>query len=440
MSNDAGGFGPVSPPPPGYPLTAYGQPGPPAPGYPPPGYAPPGYAPPGYPPPGYGPPPGYPPPGYPPPGYAPPGYGPPPGYAPPGYPPPGYAPPGYPPPGYGPPPGYPPPGYPPPPLKPGVIPLRPLGLSDIFNGAVAYVRMNPKATLGLTTIVVVVAQLIALLLQIGPLAAAGELKPVFGERADEVSTSALLGSSLSGLAGAAATGISVIVLSGLLTVVVGRAVFGAGITIGEAWQRVRGRLLALFGFTALEALGSAVLVAIVVGVIVLVDYAAGGGAAFIVGAPLVLALLALLAYLGTMLSFAPTLIVLERLGVIPALKRSFALVKRDFWRVLGILLLGQLVAGLVAAAVSVPFSFGGQMLLMFGASTSGAVFALILIAIGSAIGQIITTPFNAGVVVLLYTDRRIRGEAFDLVLQSGAATPPGTPADSTDHLWLTPHP
>ena len=31
-------------------------------------------------------------------------------------------------------------------------------------------------------------------------------------------------------------------------------------------------------------------------------------------------------------------------------------------------------------------------------------------------------------------------EAFDLVLQSGAATPPGMPADSTDHLWLTPHP
>jgi hypothetical protein len=41
---------------------------------------------------------------------------------------------------------------------------------------------------------------------------------------------------------------------------------------------------------------------------------------------------------------------------------------------------------------------------------------------------------------LLYTDQRIRTEAFDLVLQSGAAVPPGMPADSTDHLWLTPHP
>jgi hypothetical protein len=54
-------------------------------------------------------------------------------------------------------------------------------------------------------------------------------------------------------------------------------------------------------------------------------------------------------------------------------------------------------------------------------------------AVGTVIGRIITTPFDAGVVVLLYTDRRIRSEAFDLVLQSGA---PAHPA-STDYLWLT---
>jgi hypothetical protein len=141
-----------------------------------------------------------------------------------------------------------------------------------------------------------------------------------------------------------------------------------------------------------------------------------------------------------MLSFAPALIVLERLDVISAMKRSFALIKNDFWRVFGILALGQLVAALIAGAVSVPFSIGGQLLLMAAGSATGAVVGLILISIGGAIGQIITAPFNAGIIVLLYTDRRIRAEAFDLVLQSGAATPPGTPADSTDHLWLTPHP
>lgn len=122
MSNDAGGPGR------GYPPPGYQQ------GHPPPGYQQ------GYPPPGFQQ-------GYPPPGYQH------------GYPPPGYQH-GYPPPGYPPQQGYAPPGV----IKPGVIPLRPLGLSDIFNGAVNYIRRNPKATLGLTAIVVVAAQLISLVL------------------------------------------------------------------------------------------------------------------------------------------------------------------------------------------------------------------------------------------------------------------------------------
>jgi hypothetical protein len=422
MSNDAGGYPTADPPPPGHP----------PPGYPPPGYQgdpPPAYQ--GYPPPGGGfPPPGYPPPGYPPPpgyGFPPPGYGPPGSYPPPGYPPPGYPPPGYPPPGWGPPVA--------PALKPGVIPLRPLTLSDIFNGAVAYIRANPKATLGLTTVVVVAAQILALILSVGPLAFAGELKPMLADEA--VSTGVLLSSSASSIAGGVATFLSSILLSGMLTVVVGRSVFGASISIGEAWQRLRPKLWALIGFTVLEVIGAAMLIAVVVLIIAGVGAAANGVAAAVVGVPLVVALIAGLVYLGIMLSFAPSIIVLERLGIVPAVMRSFKLVRNDFWRVLGIRLLGGIVASVVATAVSVPFSFGGQILLVSASSTVAGLIALVLLSVGSAVGQIITEPFSAGVVVLLYTDRRVRAEAFDLVLQTGAAFGPGAPADSTDHLWLT---
>lgn len=355
------------------------------------------------------------------------------------YPPPPYG--QYPPSGYQgyPPPGYPPPGYAAPPpvppaLKPGVIPLRPLTLSDIFNGAVAYIRANPKATLGLTAIVVITAQVIALILQIGPLAAAGGLGLLSGEEASPV---ALLGLSASGIAGALATGLSGILLSGMLTVVVGRAIFGTDITVGEAWAKVRGRLLALLGFTALEALGAIALIAVVVLIIVGVAVAANGAAAFLIGAPLVLVLAAALIYVGTMLSFAPPLIVLERLGVVQAITRSFTLVRNGFWRVLGIRLLSAIVTGMVAGAVAVPFSIGGQVLLFTSESAGTALVALVLLAVGGTIGQIITSPFSAGVVVLLYTDRRIRAEAFDLVLQTGVATDPSAASAETDHLWLT---
>lgn len=369
-------------------------------------------------------------------GYGPPGY---PGYQ--AYPPPGYFPPGYPPPGYGygqpgyPPPGHNAPGYFPPAIKPGIVALRPLVLSDMFNGAVSYIRANPKATLGLTTIVVVATQLLTLAVSVMPFAFTGQLAQALGS--DEPTAEMVLSWTASGATTGVATLLSAILLSGLLTVVVGRAVFGAGITIGEAWRRFRPRLWALVGFTVLTTVGAVVLVGAVIAIIVGVAVAADGLIAFLIGAPLTLALIAVLVYLGTMLTFVPPAIVLERRDIISSIKRSFALIKGDFWRVLGIRLLAMLAANLVAGAVAIPFSFSGQIVLSASTSIAAAMIALTLLSVGGAIGQIITAPFSAGVIVLQYTDRRIRSEAFDLVLQTGAAAGPAAPSDSTDDLWLT---
>lgn len=316
--------------------------------------------------------------------------------------------------------------------KPGVIPLRPLSLSDIFNGAVGYIRANPKATLGLTTIVVVITEVLALLLQTGPLALTGNLKVLRGEAA---STAAVVGSSLSAAAGALATVLAAILLSGMLTVVVGRAVFGSSITIEEAWHKVRGRLPALVGLTALEVVAAVVLTTVVVLIIVGVALAGNGVVAFIVGLPLGLGLLVGLAYLFTVLTFAPVAIVLERKPVMASITRSFQLVRNHFWRIFGIRLLASVVASVIAGAVSVPFTIAGQIMLTSAASSGMLLFAAALGAVGRAVSQIITAPFTAGVAVLLYTDTRIRAEAFDLVLQTGAAGGPAA-TESTDNLWL----
>lgn len=166
---------------------------------------------------------------------------------------------GYPaaPPGCGPPPGYGPPlGYGPPvapgAVKPGIIPLRPLTLSDIFNGAVGYIRANPKATLGLTAMVVVTLQIISLVALFGPMTAFGDI--VTGEP-DELTGAVVGGWSASFGASLLVSWLAGVLLSGMLTVIVGRAVFGSPITVGEAWAKVRGRLLALFGLALLEAAG-----------------------------------------------------------------------------------------------------------------------------------------------------------------------------------------
>ncbi len=351
---------------------------------------------------------------------------------PPGYPQP-FPPPGYPPPTSGWQTGYPPQsgyfyGSPPPPRPswaPGIIPLRPLTLSDIFNGAAVYIRANPRATLGWSAIVVVITQLISLAASVGPLAAASRLRTAPADELTGGDVGAWVASAgLSGLVG----WLGGLLLTGMLTVVVGRAVFGGTIGAGEAWARIRGRLAALLGLMALEAVGM-ILLAGGVGTIIGATLAAGNvPAAVLLGFPLVLTSIAVVVYLYVALSFAPVLIVLERLPVFDAITRSFALVHNSFWRIFGIRLLTWLVVSLIAGAVAVPFEFLGHLVAgssVLGAATVGAV--------GAVIGRIITTPFDAGVVVLLYTDRRIRSEAFDLVLQTGA---PAHPA-STDYLWLT---
>jgi hypothetical protein len=333
----------------------------------------------------------------------------------------------------GPPPGWgPPPAWGPPP-KPGIIPLRPLSLSEIFGGAVVYVRGSPGATLGLATIVVVAVHVITTAATLGALAAYG--RPDTGHAAARHTRA--LGAAVAALGGSQLVSwLGGILLSGMLTVVVGRAVFGSTITIAETWARIRGRLLPLFGLALLEG---AVVVALAGMVAVLFAVLAAIGsapAAVVLGFPSVLATVAVAVYLYAMVSFAPVLVVLERLPVVDAITRSFALVRHDFWRVLGIRLLAVLVASVIATMVGAPSSLVGQIM-AGGYPSSGLLLAGGAVAsIGGAIGQIVTSPFAAGVTVLLYTDRRMRAEGFDRVLQAGATAGPYAAA-YTDSLWLT---
>lgn len=308
------------------------------------------------------------------------------------------------------------------------IPLRPLSLTDIFNGSLAYVRTNPKATLGLATVVVLASQIVTLALQIGPLSALGEFDPTLQGETPSSGTIAVFATGA--FVGIVVTTLASLLLSGMLTVVIGRSVFGGTITIGEAWRRLRGRLPALIGLTVLQALALVVVVGIVAVVIVGAGALGGGLAAFAVGMPLVLLTLLGVLYVSTVLLFAPAAIVLEQLGIVDAVTRSFTLVNKDFWRVFGIWVLATIVAAVMAWGVGAPFNVAGQIMTMVAEGPT--VPALILTAVGGAIGQIVTAPFSAGVVVLLYADRRFRAEAFDLMLQTGA----GAPVETSDQLWL----
>ncbi len=336
------------------------------------------------------------------------GYPPPPPAGYPGYPP--YPPPtpptfGYPPPRYGPYPGT-------PVWKPGVIPLRPLSLTDVFNGAVGYVRANPAPTLGLTTVLVLFTTVVGFLTGLAANGIGGTAASAAGV-----------------VTGGTAMLLTTTLLSGLLTAIVARSVLGGRITAGEAWRRARGRLPALIGLTLLEVAVIALPIGVVVLIIVGAAQAVNGVVAALLGVPLVLTLLAGLVAMFALLALAPAAVVLEHKGVLAAIRRSVALSRPRFWRILGILLLAGVVAALVSGAVALPFQLAGQVLTIGESAAQPTVGGTAIAGIGQVIGQIITTPFTAGVATLLYVDARIRSEAFDFALM--AATP-----HQDDAVWL----
>ncbi|WP_338897937.1 glycerophosphoryl diester phosphodiesterase membrane domain-containing protein [Streptomyces sp. TG1A-60] len=334
--------------------------------------------------------------------------------------------PGYGAPGHGP--GTPGWGGPPPAAKPGVIPLRPLGIGEILDGAVSTMRTYWRAVLGISLTVAVVTQIAVILLQglvlndtassdvlNDPTATPGELGRALGGTL--LSASVVLVISLLGT----------IIATALLTTVTSRAVLGTSVTIAEAWRDARPQLLRLGGLTLLLLLiaGLIMTAGILPGVLV----AAGGSG----GAGLALALVGglgafvLTVWLMIRFSLASPALMLEKQGVSKSLNRSVKLVRGSWWRVLGIQLLATIIAYVVASIVVIPFSVVAAALDGDGLSgflaTGGAEVGwtyLVISGVGAVIGSTLTFPISAGVTVLLYIDQRIRREALDLELGRAA--------------------
>lgn len=281
--------------------------------------------------------------------------------------------------------------------KPGVIPLRPLGVGDILGGAIATIRTRPVLMLGMTALVVIVAQVIAFAATY-PLLVDLQAVPL-----DENTTSAeladLFGNSL------AVSGIGLVIvlvfrvlMSGFVTVVVGTAVIGRPQTVREAWTATRPRLLPLLGLTLVYP---AVLVGVVLVIAVLAVIAGPLAVLAAIGAVVVGI------WLLVLFSFATTALVLENAGIGRAFGRSRQLVRGSWWRVLGITLLVSLIGGVVAFVISLPFlAATGNLTGPVTVSTSSLVWS----TVGATVGSVLTEPFIAAATVLLYTDQRMRRE------------------------------
>jgi hypothetical protein len=302
--------------------------------------------------------------------------------------------------------GQPQPGYyaPPPPgaqpaIKPGVIPLRPLAVGEIIDGAVTTMRKHPKLLIGAAAVVAAITQIVGLLVQLpflDDLNAVVTLDPntVTQQQAMDQFTGAITGFLTGTLLSVLLLLIGTVFLSGFITVVVGHAVLGRPVSFGQAWEEFKPRLMPLLGATLLSGL------AITIGVILCI----------IPGV-----------YLGVLFSLVGSALVLERCGVGAAFGRSKTLVTGAWWRTFGILLLAAVISWIISWIISLPFGLAsglsGSLTDPTAALSAGS---LILSTIGAIIASTITLPFTSAVNVLVYVDRRMRAEGMDIELQRAA--------------------
>lgn len=297
--------------------------------------------------------------------------------------------------------------------QPGIVPLRPLGVGDVFGGALQTMRRNPGATIGTGFLV------LALLLvpsYLGSLAVlqVGALAPE--DRSVLLSLVTLLFSMLGSVA-----------LTGMIVHVVGEAVLGDRAGLAETWQAVRGRLPALLGTLLLMSLLLGAVAVVAVLAFVLLGWLASGAGdvaivvVIVIGA---LALVLLLVWAGIRMSLAPAAVVLEAVGPWRGLRRAWSLTTGgQGWRVIGITLLASILTSIFTSAVQVPVTFGAMLLGGIDVFSEDGLLSPLMVGVDHLVQLVVGSfviPFTAGVTALLYLDQRIRREGLETALFQAA--------------------
>jgi hypothetical protein len=274
----------------------------------------------------------------------------------------------------------------PPPLP---VPLGPMTVTDLLDGAWAVLSGRARTVLALTALTMVPADIVAALL--------------VGERTGADADDAVIRLVPFLQVG---PGVPLLEIDG--ATVVAMAVLSLGLTmLGAALGKL---VVAWYGDRDLslrEVLGSLVrrLPTLLVAWLVMV---------VVQGAALAVLLVPALFVIPLFLLVGPV-IGIERRGPFSALRRSARLVGRRMGAVIGIWLVSLFVERIVAAALVLAPEIVSELV--------PESVAPLLRASGWAAAQFVTAPVVAGLSVLLYIDLRVRTEGIDLLVEADAVFP-----------------
>lgn len=303
----------------------------------------------------------------------------------------------------------------------GLIPLRPMTVGDVLDGAFKLLRAT-FATVALIVLVAFVPFEAISQTLLGPILGVSDPQalPFLTEQGAPAPDAAIDTELLARLVVAGAvTGLVswlvTILVSGAVTWAVARHEEGHDVdwrqAYGAAWRRYGSLLgasvlllvLGIVGFIAVVALAAAVgwVVHVAVGVIV-----------GLAGAVLLALVVLPVSYVNV------PVIVLERRRAVAGLRRSWGLLRPRLGAVFGIVLLAFIIVAIVAGVVGglLALLAGGLAMIAepLGWITSGAANVLV---------QLIVLPLVANVALLVYLDARIRHEGLDIELAADPSHP-----------------
>ncbi|VEG29927.1 glycerophosphoryl diester phosphodiesterase membrane domain-containing protein [Actinomyces howellii] len=315
--------------------------------------------------------------------------------------------------------------------KPGIVPLRALGVMEIISGAFDAIRANPRAMLLPSLLIMTLTGLVSAGISYAATEATASTLDDLASSDGQVPLDTFLGGT-GGMLGTIATTVLTIlagvVLTGVLIMAVSRSVLGRIATPSEIWRRTRSRIWALLGQTLLIGLMNGLVIVVTLGTATyvgfrLIDSSASYSGASIAATLIIVFLLMLAAligslYLTTRLWLASCALILENIGVWEGIQRSWTLTRRHFWRVLGILLLANLITtALVGVASS---AVGGLGSIVLVAVPNGMALYMALSNFLTSLLQAAVLPFTAAVTALTYIDLRMRDEGLDVELRQAA--------------------
>jgi len=297
--------------------------------------------------------------------------------------------------------------------KPGIIVLRPLSFGQILDGGIKALRHNPKVMIGLNGIVALAATAAMFGLGFEYFSSSFSFDPYANGQAFSA------GSIVGLVAGILVATFLLTMVTVISSVSVGRSVIGEVIPPREAWARSLRRMPTVLAITALMTLASVLAYGIIVGLVV-VSALIAPWLAIIVGIVAGLGSVVLVTWLGIKLAVTLPASVLERLGPIASMRRSWRLTTGRFWMILAVLLVASIITSVIQNVISVPVSVI-MPLAFLNSDSPPAGLMILLLAVTSYVGILLSTVFVASVTAVVYTDQRMRREGFDLVLAQSAA-------------------